>query len=97
MDDYGSFFEETIYHEMAHAIDHEKGKLSLSKEFSNCYNEALSLLSADELNYTEDYYSYYLNDPIEYFAKSYALYKMKNEIVTEKNKPDSILDIFLQL
>lgn len=83
IDDYGDHFEKTIYHEMAHAIEHEKGKLSLSEEFSKCYNEALALLSAKELNYTEDYYSYYLNDPIEYFAESYALYKMKNEIVKE--------------
>ncbi|WP_294364134.1 hypothetical protein [uncultured Clostridium sp.] len=83
MDDYGSFFEKTIYHEMAHAIEHEKGKLSLSSGFSNCYDEALNLLSAKELRYTDDYYTYYLNDPIEYFAESFAIYKQTPDIVKE--------------
>lgn len=83
IDDYGDFFEQTIYHEMAHAIEHEKGKLSLSENFQQCYSEALDLFSAKELTYEGDNLNYYLNDSIEYFAESYALYKMKTDIVKE--------------
>lgn len=81
IDDYNNIFEQTIYHEIAHAIDHEKGKLSLSEEFSQCYTEASNLLLAKELNYEGNHLDYYLNDPIEYYAESFALYKMKNDIV----------------
>lgn len=82
-DDYFDVFEKTIYHEMAHAIDYENGKLSLSENFQQCYSEALDLLSSKELTYEGDNLNYYLNDPIEYFAESYALYKMKTDIIKE--------------
>lgn len=68
---------------MAHAIDYENGKLSLSENFQQCYSEALDLLSSKELTYEGDNLNYYLNDPIEYFAESYALYKMKTDIIKE--------------
>lgn len=83
IDDYGDFFERTIYHEMAHAIEHEKGKLSLSEEFSQCFSEAENLLSSKEVDYSGDYYNYYVSDPVEYFAESYAIYKLDNDTVKE--------------
>ena len=82
IDDYGNFFETTIYHEMAHAIDYVNN-ISSSIEFNNCYSESEALFLKSNLNYSSESISNYTNNIKEYFAESYALYKMKNEVVKE--------------
>lgn len=82
-DDYTDTFDITVLHEIGHAIDYENYLLSNTSEFQNAYNEANTLLSVEDLRYNDDDIEYVLSSISEYFAESYALYKMKTDIVKE--------------
>jgi len=83
LDEYTDVFDITVLHEIGHAIDYENGLLSNTSEFRNAYSEANILLSVKELKYTEDDISYGSSSYLEYFAESYALYKLKSKLVQE--------------
>lgn len=82
-DDYSDTFDITVLHEIAHAIDYESGMLSEINEFQKAYAEIDTLLSVKDLKYTEDDINYVSSSLSEYFAESYALYKLKRNIVKE--------------
>lgn len=82
-DDYTDTFDITVLHEIAHAIDCENGMLSETNDFQKAYSEINALLSVEDLKYTEDDINYVSSSSSEYFAESYALYKMKTDIVKE--------------
>lgn len=83
LDEYTDTFDLTVLHEIAHAIDYENGMLSDNMDFQNVYSEANALLSVDEFKYPVEDIEYFSNNTSEYFAESYALYKMKTDIVKE--------------
>lgn len=82
-DDYTDTFDITVLHEIAHAIDCENGMLSETNDFQKAYSEINALLSAEDLKYTEDDINYVSSSSSEYFAESYALYKLKGNLVKE--------------